>query len=48
MLVWYEVHGDIEAAIVREKRIKEWKRLWKLRIVEDMNPDWDDLFNTLF
>lgn len=48
MLVWYEQHDDIEAAIQREKRIKEWKRLWKLRLIEDMNPDWDDLYEGLF
>ena len=48
LLVWYEQHGDIEAAIVREKRIKEWKRLWKLRVIEEMNPDWGDLYETLF
>ncbi len=48
MLVWFEPHGDIEIAIQREKRIKEWKRLWKLRLIEEMNPDWDDLFEGLF
>jgi putative endonuclease len=47
MLVWYE-HGEIEAAIRREKQMKEWKRLWKLRAIEEMNPDWDDLFESLF
>jgi putative endonuclease len=47
MLVWYEVHGEIEAAIRREKQMKEWKRLWKLRVIEEMNPDWDDLFESL-
>ena len=44
MLVWYEQHDDIEEAILRERRMKEWKRAWKLRVVEEMNPDWDDLF----
>ncbi|WDR07578.1 GIY-YIG nuclease family protein [Devosia rhodophyticola] len=43
LLVWYEVHEDAEAAIVREKRIKEWKRAWKERLIEEMNPDWRDL-----
>ena len=42
ILVYYEPHETMEAAIVREKRIKDWKRLWKLRIIEEMNPDWDD------
>ena len=48
MLVWFEQHGAIEAAIVREKQMKEWKRLWKLRVIEELNPDWDDLFEGLF
>jgi putative endonuclease len=47
MLVWFEQFGDIELAIRREKRTKEWKRLWKLRVIEEMNPDWNDLFESL-
>jgi putative endonuclease len=47
-LVWYEVHDRMETAITREKQIKEWQRIWKLRIIEEMNPDWDDLYETLF
>ena len=43
MLVWYEVHADMEGAIKREKAIKEWKRLWKLDLIEAMNPEWNDL-----
>ena len=46
-LVWFERHDDIEAAIRREKQMKEWKRLWKLRVIEEMNPDWNDLFESL-
>lgn len=42
-LVWFEVHEDVQAAITREKRIKEWKRPWKERLIEEMNPDWRDL-----
>jgi putative endonuclease len=42
-LVWYEVHEDPEAAIVREKRIKDWKRAWKKRLIEASNPTWRDL-----
>ena len=41
-LVWYEVHGDINEAILREKRIKKWDRSWKFRLIEEMNPDWID------
>ncbi|MCP4935040.1 MAG: GIY-YIG nuclease family protein, partial [bacterium] len=43
-LVWYEVHQEIEAAIVREKRLKHWNRDWKIKLVEQENPDWSDLF----
>ena len=48
LLVWFERHEEIEAAITREKRIKEWKRLWKLRLIEEMNPGWVDLYDQLF
>lgn len=43
-LVYHEVFGDIYDAIVREKRLKHWKRLWKVRMIERLNPDWRDLF----
>ena len=46
-LVWYETHDDIEEAIRREKQIKKWERRWKLRMIEEQNPDWDDLYETL-
>ena len=46
-LVWFEVHGDINEAILREKRIKKWNRSWKLRVIEEMNPDWIDLTEQL-
>lgn len=42
-LVWYEMHGDMESAIVREKRIKKWNRDWKLNLIEQSNPEWVDL-----
>ena len=48
MLVWFEQFGNIELAIHREKQMKEWKRLWKLRVIEEMNLDWDDLYEGLF
>ena len=47
MLVWYEVHDDINEAIKREKQIKNWERNWKLRIIEDKNPDWLDLYDEI-
>ena len=42
-LVWFELHETMEAAIKREKQIKEWRRAWKLRLIEEKNPDWRDL-----
>jgi len=42
-LVWYEHHDTIESAILREKQMKKWKRLWKLREIEELNPAWKDL-----
>jgi putative endonuclease len=41
-LVWYEVHETMESAITREKNIKAWKRLWKLELIEKLNPGWID------
>lgn len=43
-LVWYEVHSEMEHAIQRELRIKEWRRKWKLDLIESFNPDWRDLY----
>jgi len=42
-LVWYEPHDDMTTAIAREKAIKAWKRIWKIELIETMNPDWRDL-----
>ncbi|UZK70651.1 GIY-YIG nuclease family protein [Sphingomonas sp. S1-29] len=42
-LVWFEVHETMESAIVREKRIKNWHRSWKLELIETDNPTWRDL-----
>ena len=47
MLVWFEQFGASSSAIRRERQIKEWKRLWKLRVIEEMNPDWNDLLKSL-
>ncbi|MDA8140067.1 MAG: GIY-YIG nuclease family protein [Desulfobacteraceae bacterium] len=44
MLVWYEVHETAESAIQREKRIKKWRREWKLKLIEEHNPEWSDLY----
>jgi len=46
-LVWYEVHESMESAITREKQMKKWNRAWKLRVIEESNPYWNDLFNQI-
>ncbi len=46
-LVYYEGPGDFESAARREKQLKKWNRIWKLRIIEQMNPEWKDLYDTL-
>ena len=46
-LVWYEPHASMESAIQREKSIKEWKRVWKMNLIEKTNPEWVDLYETL-
>jgi putative endonuclease len=43
-LVWFELHASMESAILREKRLKEWKRKWKLALIERTNPNWQDLY----
>ena len=48
LLVWYEAHDDLDNARLRELQIKKWNRQWKLSEIEKMNPDWDDLFESLF
>ena len=46
-LVWYQAYDTIEEARQRELQMKEWKRAWKLREIEGLNPGWDDLFETI-
>ncbi len=46
-LVWFEVHEDINEAILREKRIKKWNRTWKKRVIEETNPEWVDLYSEI-
>ncbi|MCO8030575.1 GIY-YIG nuclease family protein [Brevundimonas diminuta] len=46
-LVWYVHHGTRDEAFRRERQIKEWRRAWKLDLIERMNPGWDDLLPTL-
>ena len=47
-LVWIEWHDRIEAAIHREKRLKEYPRAWKINLIEQDNPQWEDLFPQFF
>ena len=44
LLVWYEAHENLQDARLRELQMKKWKRLWKLSTIEQMNPDWRDLY----
>jgi len=46
-LVWYEMHEGVESAIEREKQLKEWRRKWKLELIESTNPSWRDLYHTI-
>ena len=46
-LVWYEAHEDVTAAIAREKLIKKWHRDWKINLIQAMNPEWNDLYDTI-
>ena len=44
-LVWYEAHESMESAIMREKMLKRWKREWKIRLIQETNPKWSDLYD---
>ena len=46
-LVYFEQFGEIGAAIQREKRLKKWRRGWKVRLIEENNPNWDDLYPSI-
>jgi putative endonuclease len=46
-LVYYEVYDNIEDAIQREKNIKKWYRKWKIELINELNPQWKDLYNGL-
>jgi len=47
-LVYFEVHDEMHEAIQREKRLKKWNRAWKIRLIEEMNPEWKDLTSQAF
>ena len=46
-LVWMEAYEQIDEAIAREKNLKTWRRDWKIRLIEEHNPNWLDLYQTL-
>lgn len=46
-LVYFEPYQDVRNAILREKRLKAWKRSWKIRLIEENNPEWEDLYAVL-
>jgi len=43
-LVWFEIYDDVLTAIAREKELKKWRRDWKIRLIEEQNPGWVDLY----
>jgi len=46
-LVYYELHCEMTHAIAREKRLKKWNRAWKIRLIEEKNPEWEDLYESI-
>ena len=46
-LVYFELHGSADSAITREKQLKRWQRAFKIRLIESLNPQWRDLYETL-
>lgn len=46
-LVWFEVHETPETAITREKQLKKWNRDWKINLIEETNPHWEDLYESI-
>ena len=46
-LVWYEPHDRIDSAVLREKQLKEWQREWKIRLIEERNAEWRDLYEEI-
>ena len=46
-LAYYELHETMDAAILREKQLKKWNRAWKIRLIEESNPQWNDMYYEL-
>ena len=47
ILVWYELHETMDSAILQEKQLKKWNRQWKVRLIEESNPYWNDLWSKI-
>ncbi|GAA0705387.1 GIY-YIG nuclease family protein [Dokdonella soli] len=47
VLVWFEPHATMDSAIAREKALKQWRRAWKVNLIEQVNPYWRDLYDEL-
>ena len=47
ILVWYEIHENMESAIGGEKALKKWNRQWKINLIQSINPDWKDLYENI-
>jgi putative endonuclease len=47
-LVYYEIFDDVRTAIQKEKNMKHWPRAWKVRLIHGFNPEWSDLYESLF
>jgi putative endonuclease len=47
LLVWYESYESLDEARLHERRMKQWRRAWKIREIEGFNPDWDDLYDRI-
>ncbi|MBO9574179.1 MAG: GIY-YIG nuclease family protein [Sphingobium sp.] len=47
LLVWFEAYDDLQEARQREARLKKWNRIWKLSLIEERNPEWRDLYETV-
>lgn len=46
-LVYFEIYDEFDAAVLREKNLKLWRRQWKDELIEDKNPEWNDLYKTI-
>ena len=46
-LVYFEIYNCVNSAILREKRIKKWRRTWKIKLIQSMNPEWNDLYDEI-